>query len=220
MFSESDTNLRGTINVGTAANPRHVVSMVTQYNLGVSNEAQAVDGDSGSAVFRKNGAQWELIGIVNTVLLYDGQNTAGAFNGNYTTFADLSYYRTAIQNIMDSHTAFSIAGDVNLDGVLSGNGTGPASSDDITAFVQGWGTPAGTANVTSWKKGDLNLDGAVNSSDFFLMRNALTTANMSFGADALSALLGQSVVPEPSSLAILALGTFLIWGKRRSRRPS
>jgi hypothetical protein len=74
--------------------------------------------------------------------------------------------------------------------------------------------------VTSWKKGDLNLDGAVNSSDFFLMRNALATANMSFGADALSALLGQGVVPEPSSLAILALGSFLAFGKRRSRRPS
>jgi hypothetical protein len=145
LFSESDSNLRGTINIGTTENPRHIVSMVTQYNVGVANEAQAVAGDSGSAVFRKNGTQWELVGIVNTVLnLYEGQSTAGAFNGNYTSFADLSYYRTGIQNIMNTHAAFSIPGDVNLDGILSGNGSGPASTDDITAFVQGWGTPAGT----------------------------------------------------------------------------
>jgi hypothetical protein len=218
LFGESDNNLRGTVIIGTSQNPRHIVSMVTKFDLGVQNEAQAVTGDSGSAVFRKNGAQWELIGIVNTIFIYDGQNVAGAFDGNYTSFADLTYYRGEIQNIMNAHAGYSIAGDINLDGVLSGDGTGSATTDDVAAFVQGWGYQQAGASVTSWKKGDLNQDGIVNVNDFFAMRSALVTANLGTGASALSQMIG-STVPEPAGafLAASAIGLGLSQRRRRSR---
>jgi hypothetical protein len=222
-YSQSDTDLRVTVNIGTNENPRHIVSMVTQFNLpgGIAYEAQAVSEDSGTAVFRKNptNSQWELAGIVNSIdNIYNGQPFTSAADGNYTTFADLSYYRNEILNIMNSHAGFSINGDLNLDGVLSGDGTGTAATDDVTAFVQGWGWQQGSATVNSWKKGDLNLDGVVNVNDFFAMRTALVTANLGAGALALSQMLG-SAVPEPTSvfLAACGFGFGLTWRRRRSR---
>jgi len=222
LFGGFDTDLRGTVNIGSEANPRHIVSMFTKFDFNGTDagnyEAQAADRDSGSAVFRKNGAQWELIGIVNTVYTYTGQGTLSGFDGNYTSFADLTYYRSQIQNIMNANTAFSIAGDINLDGIVSGNGTGPASSDDITAFVQGWGWQQGTANVNSWKKGDLNLDGVTNVADFFLMRNAALNAGLVTGASALSNMFSLGGVPEPGSVGLMAVAAGLgLLYRRRAR---
>jgi hypothetical protein len=223
LFSENDTDLRHVVNIGTNEDPRHIVSMFTQFDMtgGIDYEAQAVVDDSGSAVFRKNGAQWELIGIVNTAYTHDNQPITGAFDENLTSFADLTYYRSAIMQIMNSHQAFSINGDVNLDGILSGDGSGTATTDDVTAFVQGWGWQQGSANVTSWKKGDLNLDGIVNVNDFFLMRGALVTANLGAGASALGELLGSGAVPEPTSalLAAFAIG-YGLCGRRGRRRAA
>jgi hypothetical protein len=224
LVGESDTDLRATINIGSNENPRHIVSMVTRFDLttgGIDYETQAVSEDSGSAVFRKNGAQWELVGIVNSIAnVYDGQPLTAAADGNYTTFADLTYYRAAIMNIMNSHPGYSINGDLNLDGILSGDGTGPATTDDVTAFVQGWGWQQGSASVNSWKKGDLNLDGVVNVNDFFSMRSALVTANLGAGASALSAMLG-SAVPEPTSAILVAFAAgFVFCARRPSRRAA
>lgn len=206
LFGTTDSDLRGTVNIGTAEDPRHIVSMFTRFDFNAGNyEAQAVDRDSGSAVFHKSGAQWELIGIVNTIYTYNNQPGLSAFDGDYTSFADLTYYRSEILNIMNAHADYSVMGDVNLDGVITGNGTGPASSDDITAFVQGWGWQQGTASVNSWKKGDLNRDGVTNATDFFLMRNAAINAGLATGATALSNLFSSGGVPEPSSIALVAI---------------
>ena len=123
-------------------------------------------------------------------------------------------------NIMNSHPNFSIVGDLNLDGVVAGNGTGSSTTDDVTAFVQGWGVPNGTANVESWKKGDLNLDGFTNVADFFLMRNAAINAGLVTGASTLSGMFGPGAIPEPSSLALVVGAiAFAFCGRRpRSRR--
>jgi hypothetical protein len=68
---------------------------------------------------------------------------------------------------MRKNPHYSIVGDVNLDGNVSGTGSGPAASDDVTAFIQGidglgsqylgWGYDNGTgaATITSWKNGDI-----------------------------------------------------------------
>lgn len=220
LFTTGDADLRGTVNLDGLN--RDVVSMFTRFDQvaqgGIQYEAQAADRDSGSAVFHKNGSQWELIGIVNTVYTYQDQPQLAAVFSTYTSFADLTYYRNEILNIMNNHANYSVMGDVNLDGVVAGDGTGSAATDDVTAFVQGWSWHQATANVESWKKGDLNLDGTTNVADFFLMRGALSNAGLGVGASTLSNLFSPGAVPEPSTIALVISAASLALSRRRFRR--
>lgn len=68
--------------------------------VGDSSEAQAATGDSGGAVFRKNGATWELAGIMLAVDSYSGQPGSTAVYGNDTFIADLSFYRPQILSVV------------------------------------------------------------------------------------------------------------------------
>jgi len=75
----------------------------TRFDLsgGTSSEAQAVVGDSGGAVFLKNGDGWELAGILFAIDAYEGQPINTSLDGNASFAADLSYYRTQIEAIVD-----------------------------------------------------------------------------------------------------------------------
>lgn len=65
-----------------------------------STYAQAVPGDSGGAVFYKNGSLWELAGIMHATSAYPGQDKwATVAYGQYTYIADLSVYRSQIVTI-------------------------------------------------------------------------------------------------------------------------
>ncbi len=224
IFGGNDNDLRGTLQIQLGVGLRDVVSMFTQFNSpsqgGLAQEAQVVAGDSGSAVFYKRNAAWELIGVVNALYsTYENQSSSNAVYGNYTTFADLSYYHNEIMNIINANPNYSLIGDINLDGSVSGNGTGPAASDDVTAFIAGWGynNDTGLGTITSWKSGDLNRDGTTDVDDFFLLRNAL---NGEISAAALNSLFGGAVVPEPAAflLAMVAGGVLSLGGRRRRAR--
>ena len=69
---------------------------------GNSTEGQAAYGDSGGAVFHKNGSTWELSGLMLTVAGYSGQPDPGsnAVFGDATYAADLSFYQTQITAIV------------------------------------------------------------------------------------------------------------------------
>jgi hypothetical protein len=75
-----------------------------------SNEAQAAYGDSGGAVFHKNGSAWELSGIILTVGGYSGQPDPGSNSiyGNVTYAADLSFYRSQIVAIVPEPSALAL----------------------------------------------------------------------------------------------------------------
>ena len=82
-----------------------VISFTTDFNLsgGMTNEGQAALGDSGGAIFSKNSfGVWELSGVIHSVGTYEDQPFPGqtAIDGNPTYAADLSAYRSQIQNVI------------------------------------------------------------------------------------------------------------------------
>jgi autotransporter-associated beta strand protein len=71
------------------------------------NEAQASVGDSGGAVFFKNGSNWTLTGVMIGVYTYSSHpdsanpaNSSLAVFGELTAVADLTNYRSAILNVI------------------------------------------------------------------------------------------------------------------------
>jgi hypothetical protein len=219
---------------------RDVLTAMTVYDqhgqpgttvYGLANfESQAIPNDSGGSVFFKRGNQWELAGIVNATFTYTNQPFSTAVYGNATMLSDLSYYnknysgsdkaqgRFSIKDIIESHADYSIMGDVNLDGIVSGNGTGPVLTDDVSAFIAGWNynNGSGHGTITSWRSGDLNRDGKTDVADFLKLRTAL---NSQVSGAALTALFGNGAVPEPSASGLAVLGVSFVAFKLRRRRP-
>lgn len=236
LFSSVVSNTTGVVKLTALQNETLVLT--TSFDELAGNgatgfEAQALGGDSGSGVFYKRNGQWELVGIVNasTTLPSQPWGTGTAIYDGMTLISDLSYYNQdylhSIKQIMDSHPDYSTIGDVNLDGVVNGNGSGLAATDDVTAFIAGWGNvnlvdglPKGT--ITSWKKGDLNRNGVTDVNDFLLLRGALNTPisgavlQSLFGS---TTIPGVGAVPEPTAacLAMLAFGSFMLLLRRRTR---
>ena len=91
---------------------------------------------------------------------------------------------------MNANPNYSIMGDINLDGAVSGSVVNGVPSGDIASFVAGWGDvdESGTGTVTSWKNGDLNRDGKTDVADFLLLRQSLGPAGA--GSWTLESLLG------------------------------
>lgn len=210
------------------------IGNLTEFNQWNGNnpfESQVVGGDSGSGVFRKRNGQWELAGINLNNITWLGQAEASGNNwsayGNFSVFADLSNYASQIE-------AVKSAPDFNLDGVVTGNGTGSMATDDISAFVAGWGydNELGYGTMTSWRNGDLTgplvggvatRDGKTDVLDFLKMRSVLAASPGS--AAALDAMFNGSSfaggVPEPSAILLVIGPTIwfaLIGRKRRPRR--
>jgi hypothetical protein len=92
-----------------------------------------------------------------------------------------------------------IVADLNQDGIVAGDGTGPAATDDVTAFVAGWLSEGGGGIAERYARGDLNFDGITDLGDWGI----LNRVNSSMAAAALVRLSG---VPEPTSLLLFILG--------------
>jgi len=105
-----------------------------------------------------------------------------------------------------------IVGDLNQDGLVAGNGQGPAATDDVTAFVQGWLTSNHPTVAQSYFRGDLNLDRTTDLKDWII----LNKLNPAIG----QAVLANLAIPEPAAggLAALALATLATF-RRRVARP-
>ena len=88
-----------------------------------------------------------------------------------------------------------IVGDVNQDGFVQGNGTGPAADDDVTAFVQGWLTTGHSTALAAYTHGDLNFDRITDIADWMVL-NRLDPA---MG----SSILATLAVPEPTCYGLM-----------------
>ncbi len=82
-----------------------------------ADEANAVLGDSGGAVFWKDGSQWKLAGLMFVTSVYEGQPAQTSLYTNLTVAGELSYYRGQIQSII-STPACSDGLDDDLDGLV------------------------------------------------------------------------------------------------------
>ena len=118
QWASTRTMRWGTNNAGargwetyTIDTPKSAYGFVTNFTLAqnYSDEAQAAPGDSGGAVFYKNGSTWELAGIMLVTDAYSGQPAGTAVFGNQTFSADMSFYRSQIVQVVPEPSAFVLA---------------------------------------------------------------------------------------------------------------
>jgi hypothetical protein len=187
-------------NINTGGNAAYVGKLV----VGAAEKA----GDGLNAVYGNH-----FSGVVDDLQMYVYGNNQSQGGQNYGTF-DLFADNEWIQNAIDSHPMLQgtlTPGDVNKDGAVNGNGTGPVESDDVSAFVAGWGSRnilQGVHNTIAvgdwltWENGDLNHDGITGFADWFILRaNHPTPASLNLAA----LRAGSPSVPEPASLVMAAL---------------
>jgi hypothetical protein len=212
-----------------------IISMMTVFDKssGIGStplETQATGGNSGSSVWFKRGDNWELVGIVHAISTYEDQNQTGqtAVYGNSVIISDLWHYTQNYQNsitdIIADHADYSHQGDINLSGTVTGTGAGSTATDDIAAFVAGWGNDngMGVGDIESWKKGDLNRDGKTDVHDFLKLRNAF---HGDISDMVIAQLFGEGggpgtpgFVPEPSAAFLFAVGGALLALRARRRQ--
>lgn len=104
---------------------------------------------------------------------------------------------------------FTRAGDANLNGSVG--------FDDLVALAQNYNVQTGG----TWQRGDFNYDAKVTFDDLVLLaQNYNSSASFDAGefggAFAADWALAQSLVPEPTSLAIIGVATMLM-ARRRTR---
>lgn len=212
--------------------PRDIIGQVMRFDndqyggaAGLPFEAAGWNNDSGGPVFVKEGGEWKLSGLMHAITKPSDLNRP--VFGNLTIITDLSndHYKTQIEallaNDFDAFEAasgapyllsgYSIAGDINLDGVVSGDGTGNIATDDVAAFVAGWGYASDAGDVYSWMNGDLNLDGVTDAADFLALRAELGGGVA--GLQVPAAILAAT--PEPASAVLLLVAGLLAPRRRR-----
>ena len=178
------------------------------------DEAQGAAGDSGGPVFFKDDDQWVLSGVLTAVYLDNGQAGNVSLFGNHTAISDLSldHYYNQIEALR-AQPEYSLIGDLDLDGSITGEIINGEATGDLAALVDGWLMESASANVHTWMRGDLNQDGITDLADFALMRDALggTISTSSFAA-----LVGGAI-PEPGTASLVCLALAALAGARRRR---
>ena len=178
-------------------------TVIARFLNGSGSEIGASQLDPVTAADRGNVTGFVLrreLGLVPPTTRYvDIELTATAAVGDNDAYAD---------NISFVLIEPSTSPDINGDGVVFGDGTGPYESDDVTAFVSYWRL---SAPPTSPLPADLNLDGIVDLGDWAIL-NSVDPAM----AQAVAATLRSSVVPEPATLVLALIGAMVAVSLRRT----
>ena len=187
---------------------RNAYTFVENHPLTIG--AQQFQGDLGGATPSDPANFYK--GIVDDVDVFLwGTNTSNFDFGTFNAGEDNDWIAAQLTGILP--------GDINRDGQVSGNGTGPVASDDVSALVLNWryrqvfdGLLLGDWN--SRLKGDLNFDGIVNLQDAFQVRNGLIAS----GLGTLNFDLLVASVPEPTTTALVLMAFAMTCGLGRSQR--
>src|SRR5439155_9450702 len=108
----------------------------------------------------------------------------------------------------DQLVMYTWGGDANLDGTLNGD-----DYFQIDSHFNQDGTIFGYYN------GDFNYDGSINGDDYFIIDSNWNTGSSATPFPTGSAASGALAVPEPASLALLALSTLLMRRRRIRSTP-
>jgi hypothetical protein len=161
-------------------------------SVGADKEVMAALGDSGGPTWlRDSQGNLQVAGIHSGV--------SGSSYGAYFVDVRVSTFADWINDVLASMPVSDpdpLAGDANLDGIV-----------DIDDF----GILKGNLGMSSakWAHGDFNGDGRVDIDDFGILKGNL-------GAS--SATVSGATVPEPATMALLALGGGAMLLRRRARR--
>jgi hypothetical protein len=156
----------------------------------------------------------------NFRLIVAGDNRGVTANGKNYGAVDLS-----VDN--DYIAAHVVRGDANGDGVVNGNGTGPAATDDVTFFVNHFlnkhtftdtaGFSRVMGDITSvTTQADFNGDGTTNLLDWYILRQEHVDSPAVANLD-IAALIAARTVPEPSAVGLAAIAAAALGARRRRR---
>ena len=185
----------------------HIGAYEFHENQPLTIGAQQFEGDLGGATPSVPDNFYH--GLIDDVEIFVwGVNTSDQDFGTFNAGTDNEWIATQLAGL-------DVA-DVNLDGSVSGDGTGLPSNDDVSALIDGWlnvrelnGVQIG--DWVSRQNGDLNFDGITDLKDAFILREGLILS----GSGSLDfSLLEASTIPEPVSAALVLLGVLLIAGQR------
>ena len=167
----------------------------------------------GSVVTEDGTANGGLDGLISFEDVYQASRgdarfgTDEAGNVYIVTKQSGAIYKTGLLATPDTTQLLNgILGDVNQDGVVSGDGTGSIATDDISAFRAGWLSNPLSNSFDQFQNGDMNLDGATNLLDALILHDAFENAGTSLS---LGSLLHALTVPEPSAFAVIMCGVLL-----------
>jgi hypothetical protein len=153
-----------------------------------------------------NNGTWTGTGISSSTASSDTTHLTAIAVILNTTLTSLDGSPVAFNDTLAKYTYY---GDTNLDGQVT--------ISDYSLIDNGY-----LSHLTGWYNGDFNYDGIVNGSDYTLIDNAFNQQGAQLTAliaDPTSQIAGvassTSAVPEPTSLAWVAVGGAVMQGRRR-----
>jgi hypothetical protein len=219
---------------GTPNAPAHTSVLKTlSIDGGPGAPTGSLDLTNNSMILDYDGAPAGQVQDVRS-LIRNGVNTArGIISSSSTATTRLGYGDNAVLNksifggqSVDTSSIlikYTYAGDADLDG--------DADGVDIGTWATNFTGELGGTGSNVWTQGDWDYDGDVDGVDAGLWAQAFTgelgggglgslvidDPNMAPGAAAILRGMGITVVPEPASLGLAALGATMLLRRRRSR---